>query len=264
MRTPMRATLFAMICVLGMFLLLGCQGENENGAAKEFQEIMPGLSYVDSVVGTGTEVGPNDFVVVHYTGWVYTDGVKADKPFDSSVTRGEPISFPLGRSFVIPGWEKGVPGMKVGGKRTLLIDPAMAYGEQGRPPVIPPSATLIFDVEVVDVPRVEIETLATGEGPEAEIGDQLKVHYTGWLWVDGKKGDQFDSSRTRGNPFQFPLGQGRVIPGWDIALEGMQVGEQARLIIPPELGYGPQGSPPKIPGGATLCFEVELVEIVGK
>ena len=257
-----RALLLAGICAVALTAAAGCQGQKEK--TLDWVEIMPGLSYVDSVVGTGTEAGATDFVVAHYTGWVWENGQKAAEPFDSSVERGEPIAFPLGRSMVIQGWEKGLPGMKVGGKRTLLIDPKLGYGERGHPPVIPPNSTLIFDIELVNVPRVDVEVLQEGDGPVAENGDRLKVHYTGWLWQDGQKGEQFDSSLTRGTPFEFPLGQGRVIPGWDIALEGMKVGTKARLIIPPELGYGKRGSPPKIPGGATLCFEVELVGIDGK
>ena len=254
--------------VVATFLVLtlvasGCQGQKEGAAGSEFTEIEPGLSYVDSLVGTGDLVGQTDYVVVHYTGWVFADGQKSD-PFDSSMDRGEPIAFPLGRSFVIQGWEKGIPGMRTGGKRTLLIDPEMAYGEQGRPPVIPPSATLMFDVEVMDVPRVQVEVLEEGAGPEAELGDKLSMHYTGWLWVDGAKGEQFDSSHKRGQPFQFPLGMGKVIPGWDRAIEGMKVGQKSRLIIPPDLGYGKRGSPGSIPPNATLCFEVELVSIEGK
>ena len=241
----------------------GCQGQKEEAADVGFTEILPGLSYVDSLVGNGDLVGPTDYVIVHYTGWVFADGQKGE-PFDSSVERGEPISFPLGRSFVIEGWEKGVPGMRAGGKRTLLIGYELAYGERGRPPVIPPSATLIFDLEVLDVPRVQIEVLEEGTGPETELGDTINVHYTGWLWVDGAKGDQFDSSHKRGQPFQFPLGRQKVIPGWDSALEGMKVGEKARLIIPPDLGYGKNGSPGSIPPNATLCFEVEVVSIEGK
>ncbi len=257
-------TLSTVMALLAFFLVSsGCQAQKEEAVDTSFKEIMPGLSYVDSVVGDGDLVGSTDFVIVHYTGWVYSEGQKGE-PFDSSVERGEPISFPLGQSFVIQGWEKGLPGMRVGGKRTLLIEPEMAYGEQGRPPVIPPSATLMFDVEMVGAPKVEIEVLEEGTGPEAENGDMVNVHYTGWLWEDGAKGSQFDSSHKRGQPFQFALGQGKVIKGWDSALDGMKVGQKARLIIPSELGYGARGSGGSIPPNATLCFEVELVSIEGK
>ena len=106
-----------------------------------------GLSYIDLVEGTGKQpAGPQSVVKVHYTGYL-VDGSK----FDSSVDRGQPIDFPLGQ--VIKGWTEGVGSMKVGGKRKLIIPYKLAYGEQGRPPVIPPRAMLVFDVELLDVVR---------------------------------------------------------------------------------------------------------------
>jgi peptidylprolyl isomerase len=90
------------------------------------------------------------------------------------------------------------------------------------------------------------------------------VHYTGWVWQDEAKGAEFDSSLGRGVPYKFTLGARMVIPGWDSAIEGMKVGTKAQLIIPPVMAYGKRGSPPKIPADATLCFDVELVEIAGK
>jgi peptidylprolyl isomerase len=260
----MRTTLIASaVLLMAVLALTGCNEKTEEAPA--LLELMPGLSYVDSVVGDGDVVGLTDYVQVHYTGWVQNDTTKTkgDK-FDSSVDRGEPIGFPLGRSVVIQGWDKGLPGMKVGGKRTLVISPDLAYGEKGYPPVIPPSATLIFDVEIMEVPRVEVEILAEGTGPVAEAGDQLSVEYTGWVWVDGAKGEQFDSSSNAGRPYKFTLGARMVIPGWDLGLEGLKEGTKANLIIPPTLAYGKRGSGPKIPPDATLIFEVELVQIGGE
>ena len=105
-----------------------------------------GLQYWDITMGTGTEAAPGKDVQVHYTGWL-ADGQK----FDSSVDRGEPFSFHLGAGQVIPGWDQGVAGMKVGGKRQLKIPPALGYGERGAGGVIPPNATLIFDVQLLGV-----------------------------------------------------------------------------------------------------------------
>jgi FKBP-type peptidyl-prolyl cis-trans isomerase len=258
MRTTLTAALATLLVLT--FALAGCSKQEE---AQGPTEIVPGLAYVDSVIGQGAVVQPDDFVMVHYTGWLYVDGAKGDQ-FDSSVERGEPIAVPLGRSFVIQGWDKGLPGMKVGGKRTLIIESEMGYGDQGHPPVIPPNSTLLFDVEIIDLPKVEVEVLTEGTGAAAEVGDNLSVDYTGWVWVDGAKGEQFDSSSNAGRPYSFTLGARMVIPGWDLALEGMKVGTKARLIIPPVLAYGKRGSGPKIPPDATLCFEVELMEITGK
>jgi FKBP-type peptidyl-prolyl cis-trans isomerase len=101
-----------------------------------------GLEYWDIKVGTGAEAKPHQTVTVHYTGWL-TNG----KKFDSSVDRGQPISFSLDQ--VIKGWGEGVPGMKIGGKRQLKIPSDLAYGPNGHPPVIPPNSTLIFDIELL-------------------------------------------------------------------------------------------------------------------
>lgn len=101
----------------------------------------------DLTVGEGTEAtGPGQTVVVHYTGWL-----EDDTKFDSSKDRNDPFSFPLGVGFVIPGWDQGVVGMKVGGTRKLTIPSELGYGEQGAGGVIPPNATLIFEIELLDI-----------------------------------------------------------------------------------------------------------------
>jgi len=105
-----------------------------------------GLQYWDIVVGTGATAVAGKPVKVHYTGWL-TDG----KKFDSSLDRGQPFEFPLGAGRVIKGWDEGVAGMKVGGKRQLRIPPDLGYGGRGAGGLIPPNATLIFDVELIDV-----------------------------------------------------------------------------------------------------------------
>lgn len=99
-----------------------------------------------------------------------------------------------------------------------------------------------------------------GKGPEAKVGDLVSVHYVGTL-VDGK---EFDASRKHGQPFEFPLGRGQVIKGWDEGVAGMKPGGKRKLVIPPSKGYGARGAPPVIPPNATLLFEVELLEIKKK
>ena len=104
---------------------------------------------------------------------------------------------------------------------------------------------------------LKIQDVKVGEGAEAQAGATAVVHYTGWL-TDGKK---FDSSRDRGTPFDFRIGDGQVIAGWDEGVAGMRVGGRRKLVIPADLGYGAAGAPPVIPPAATLVFDVELLEV---
>jgi FKBP-type peptidyl-prolyl cis-trans isomerase FkpA len=110
-----------------------------------------GLEFKDLVVGTGAQATAGHQVSVHYTGWLQNPDGSAGKKFDSSVDRGQPFDFPLGGGRVIRGWDEGVAGMKVGGKRRLVIPAALGYGARGAGGVIPPNATLIFDVELLGV-----------------------------------------------------------------------------------------------------------------
>lgn len=120
-------------------------------AAAAAPMVLPGGTRATDVkVGSGPEAIPGQLVAVHYTGWLWQDGMKGAK-FDSSRDRGEPFVFPLGAGQVILGWDEGVAGMKVGGKRTLIIPPAAGYGEAGAGADIPPNATLIFEVELIAV-----------------------------------------------------------------------------------------------------------------
>ena len=109
-----------------------------------------GLTISDTQVGTGATPKAGQTCVMHYTGWLYENGAKGKK-FDSSVDRGQPFEFPIGTGRVIKGWDEGVASMKVGGKRTLIIPPELGYGARGAGGVIPPNATLMFDVELLGV-----------------------------------------------------------------------------------------------------------------
>jgi FKBP-type peptidyl-prolyl cis-trans isomerase FkpA len=106
-----------------------------------------------------------------------------------------------------------------------------------------------------------IEDLVVGQGDIASSGQRVTVHYTGWLDNNGNKGAKFDSSRDRNEPFEFSLGRGQVIRGWDQGVAGMKVGGQRKLTIPPDLGYGARGAGGVIPPNATLVFEVELLGV---
>lgn len=152
----------------------------------------------------------------------------------------------------------GVPLVVIGG--------GIAYGvwtpkePSGPPADTAPAPKPAVDAAVVPEGPLEITDTKIGTGPEAKVGDKVSVHYVGTL-VDGT---EFDSSRKHERPFDFELGAGRVIKGWDQGVVGMKVGGQRRLRIPPSLGYGARGMPPVIPPSSTLVFDVELLEIKPK
>jgi peptidylprolyl isomerase len=152
MRTFSRSKAFsfalAIITVIagGMFASAAVQAQT----AGKPMTTPSGLQIIDTKVGTGASPKTGQTCVMHYTGWLYENGAKGKK-FDSSVDRGQPFDFPIGAHRVIPGWDEGVATMKVGGKRTLIIPPQLGYGERGAGGVIPPNATLIFDVELLGI-----------------------------------------------------------------------------------------------------------------
>ncbi|MEY4978751.1 MAG: hypothetical protein RLZZ352_1021 [Pseudomonadota bacterium] len=108
---------------------------------------------------------------------------------------------------------------------------------------------------------LQYEDTVVGNGSIAQVGGPVQVHYTGWLYNNGTQGAKFDSSKDRGQPFEFPLGAGYVIKGWDEGVQGMAVGGTRRLVIPPNLGYGARGAGGVIPPNATLLFEVDLLAV---
>ena len=133
--------------IIALPLLLAMQGSVWAQASTK------GLTMIDHKIGTGAEAVPGKTVAVHYTGWLFDAAAPETKgkKFDSSRDRGDPFSFPLGGGRVIAGWDQGVAGMKVGGQRTLTIPPELGYGARGAGGVIPPNATLVFDVELLGV-----------------------------------------------------------------------------------------------------------------
>ena len=145
----MKTHLIPSFIVLAIVTMVSVQAQNNASPTKvtgKPTSTASGLQYWDIVVGTGATAESGKSVKVHYTGWL-TDG----KKFDSSVDRGQPFGFSLGAGQVIKGWDEGVKGMKVGGKRQLRIPPDLGYGARGAGGVIPPNATLIFDVELLEV-----------------------------------------------------------------------------------------------------------------
>ena len=141
------AVIIAAAGILAMASALAPATAQTAGAAMTTPD---GLKIIDTKVGTGPSPKTGQTVVVHYTGWLYENGAKGKK-FDLSVDRNEPFEFPLGMHRVIAGWDEGVATMKVGGKRTLIIPPELGYGARGAGGVIPPNATLMFDVELLSI-----------------------------------------------------------------------------------------------------------------
>jgi peptidylprolyl isomerase len=219
----------------------------------KMQTTASGLKFADVTVGTGATPASTDWVTLNFTATL-EDGTL----FGASSANGGPISVPLAEiAKEVTGWGEGLSTMKVGGVRELVIPPSLAYGDQGAGNVIPPAATLVFIVELLDTkpePKVKIEDTKVGTGAAAADGMMVKVNYTGTL----ENGTVFDSSFGK-QPFEFVLGLGQVIPGWDQGLQGMQVGGKRTLTIPSELGYGSQGSG-QIPPNSNLIFEVELLD----
>ena len=241
-------------------------------AADQLTKTASGLQYYDINAGEGLTATQNSTVSTNYIIWVKT--AEGYDYVDQSLAN-LPVSFVLGKGdTVFPGWEEGATGMKVGGKRLLVIPPELALGAEGNS-VIPPNATLVMEIELADVKEPQVATpvdekdyttttsglkyydLTPGTGDSPKTGQTVVVHYTGWL----SDGTQFDSSLDRGEPFSFVLGEGSVIPGWEEGVATMQVGGKRQLVVPPDLGYGEQGAGNLIPPGATLVFEVELLEI---
>ncbi len=245
-------------------------GAVDKDAPEEFTTTKSGLKYRVRRQGKGQKPHARDTVSVHYKGWLDNG-----KEFDSSYARGESIEFPL--KGVIPGWTEGMQLVGKGGMIELEIPYQLAYGEEGRPPTIPGKARLHFIVELLEVTEgpkpvepglvdkdapekftttesgLKYRIRRQGKGQKPNARDTVSVHYRGWL----DNGKEFDSSYARGESISFPLN--RVIPGWT---EGMQLVGQGGMIeleIPYTLGYGEAGSPPDIPGKATLHFLVELL-----
>jgi peptidylprolyl isomerase len=229
---------------LGLLLFTGCGGENK-------------LEIKDLQEGAGPAAQRDDLIEVHYTGWL-RDGTQFDTSRDSS----RPFRFFLGQRKVIAGWDKGLLGMKMGGRRELLIPAKLAYGEQGSPPTIPPNAELKFEVELLAVYRVVSEglyvcDLKEGKGEPIKKGSRIEIAYRAW----GPNGRPIGQAAK--TPLELELGSPQVIQGFNEGLEGMKVGGQRKLIVPQSLVLrkeGPQPSlPPDLPGGE-LTFEVELVK----
>jgi peptidylprolyl isomerase len=239
-------------------------------AAKDTITTPSGLKYAIVKPNKSGETTKGKKVTVNYTGFL-----KDGKMFDSSLDRNQPLVVDIGKGKLFPGLDEAIGLMCKGEKGRFIIPAHLAFGEKGGGPV-PPNTDIIMDLEVVEVKEIPVpvkydttgiapKTTASGlkyfaiqsnpAAKQAQAGQTVKVHYTGYL-ADGK---MFDSSVERGEPIEFPLGGGNVIPGWEEGIALMHVGDKFRLIIPYHLAYGEQGRAPVIPPKAELTFDVELV-----
>jgi FKBP-type peptidyl-prolyl cis-trans isomerase len=255
----------SFILFLSFAFIVACKSDDAS------IELPEGIDIVDTERGSGPAAKANDFVEVHYVGYFPESMIK----FDSSYDRGRPLPLELGAGQVIKGWDLGIQGMRVGGKRTLTIAPEFAYGERGAGDVIPGNATLLFEVEMVSIKErpktwsyresqlTETESglryriVTEGEGEPTKNGDVLTVYYAGFF----EDGEMFDTSLRNPVGFRYQLGTGMAIPGFEEGLLGMKKGEERLLILSPDLAYGDEGVNGAIPPNSTLYFNVRIEDI---
>lgn len=244
------------------------------------------LSLSDLKAGIGELAKVGQEVTIQYVGYDY----ETKKKFVSSWDQGHPYTFTLGKGEVIPAWEEGIPEMEIGDEREMVVPPELAEGPY--PPGIPKGKAVVFVVETlpkenpggaagkpqpkwekvkpqkaqpkVSVPKgappkkLVVNDLKEGSGPGAKAGDELEVQYVGVVYRSGKV---FENQWGKPGPhFSFQLGSESVIPGWEEGLEGIKLGGQRELIIPPEQAYGAQRTG-SIPPYSTLIFVIEAVGI---
>ncbi len=218
----------------------------------------------DLVVGDGDTARAGDYLAMHYVGVLHADGVE----FDASWNRGQTLGFTLGSGRVIQGWDQGIEGMQVGGRRLLSIPPDLAYGSQP-PPGIPADAALVFVVDLLDVvtpptvenaaepvTELEVEVLAEGDGTTIAEGMFIETHYVIVLQTTG---EVVDSSWRNGGPITIQIGvePSQSLPAWDRGLIGLSAGDHVRMVIPPDLGFGDRVD--IIPPDATIVTELNIL-----
>ncbi len=248
-----------------MLALAGCGGggggsSGSTAAATVYDA--PALVKTDTVVGTGTEAAAGSVVTVGYTAWLY-DSTKADFK-GAQIDTGSAYTVQLITSATVAGWVQGVPGMKVGGKRTLILPSSLGYGASGYGSV-PANSGLVFDITLTAVTPVyeapallKVDTVV-GTGAEAAVGKSITVNYTLWLY-DATKIDYKGTQVGSGTAFTATLASTSLIEGWVQGLPGTKVGGKRTLVVPSSLGYGSAGSG-AIPGSSGLVFDIELTAV---
>ena len=256
------------------------------GCGKKVITTDTGLKYTIDTTGAGTVAKTGDLVTIHFRAWIIKDSTNLFKDWAKDSTRmqysigdsrqtNQPYKFLLGAGAFVKGSDEAIAGMKKGETRTIIIPAKNAYGERGFGP-IPPNSNLklvismldmkaAVKVKMWDVDTTKLQTtksglkyiiLQQGNGPKADSGKTVVVHYSGYL----PDGTIFDSSVERDEPFSFIVGLKMVIPGWEEGIALLNKGAKARFVIPSALAYGPR-SVGKIPANSTLYFDVELIDV---
>jgi peptidylprolyl isomerase len=256
------------------------------GCGKKVITTNAGLKYTVDTTGNGNVCKSGDLVTIHFKAWIIKDSSNLFKDWSKDSTRmpysigdsrqsNQPYKFLLGANAFVKGSDEGIVGMKKGETRTVIIPARCAYGERGFGP-IPPNSNLKLVVSLIDmkapvkvnmwdVDSTKLQTtksglkyviLQQGNGPKADSGKTVVVHYSGYL-LDGTR---FDSSVERDEPFSFVVGMKMVIPGWEEGIALLNKGSKARFIIPSSLAYGPR-QVGKIPANSSLIFDVELMDV---
>lgn len=215
-----------------------------DGPVVKKTELEGGIIAEDIKIGDGYEVKEGGAVVALYHGTLKDGG----KKFDSAFERGEPIAFPL--SGVIKGWQKGVPGMKIGGIRRLTIPAAMGYGAQGAGADIPPNADLVFIIQLVDA--IQVEDTKVGEGELAASGQCVAVTAYTIKDKDGKEIEKADAAK----PYIWFPGEFQAI---SFGLEGMKAGGHRKITVPKEMNVTSPQIPTNRPANVPLVIEVDLI-----
>jgi peptidylprolyl isomerase len=247
-----------------LVVLSGCGDKKTDGDKSSTKEppkaSKPALTKMeikDTKPGTGPAAANGDLLFMLYTGTL-ADGTM----FDSTSKRAnKPFTFTLGAGEVIKGWDKGLAGMKVGGKRTIGIPWAEGYGEQGSGETIPPKSDLYFDVELLDLVKaneqeyIDLTTVKPGSGREAKNGDTVTVNYVGTL-VGGEVFDEKFKTKTT----TFKLGDKKIREFFQMGVRGMKKGGERKVRVPPTVGFGPMGGP-NVEGNQILYYDIKLVDL---
>nr|XP_046271603.1 peptidyl-prolyl cis-trans isomerase FKBP10 isoform X2 [Scatophagus argus]XP_046271604.1 peptidyl-prolyl cis-trans isomerase FKBP10 isoform X2 [Scatophagus argus] len=199
----------------------------------------------------------SDFIRYHYNGTLLSGDA-----FDSSYSRNATYDTYVGQGYLIKGLDEGLLGMCVGERRIIIVPPFLAYGESGSGTRVPPQATLVFEVLLLDVfnPKddliVEVKEVPEGCTRRTVTGDYIRYHYNGTF----QDGTAFDSSYQRNSTYNTYIGMGYVIQGMDKALQGLCIGEKRRVIVPPHMAYGEEGVGDLIPSSAVLVFDIHVID----